>query len=109
MIELQNVILMLTDETQVVVPYKNVKDLVNTYSIVRDKCYEFKLFIKVSAKEEEMLEKCTCQFVGFEYEDEIEALKVPFKNKDGVNVCEKVWKTEDGWLGMQFKPVKEGR
>lgn len=106
---MENVILMLTDSSQIVVPYKNVKDLVTTYSFVRDKCYEFKLFIKASAEEEELLKKCTCQFVGFEYDDEIEAIKVPFKNNNGVNMYEKVWNTEDGWLGIHFKPQKESK
>ena len=106
---MENIILMLIDSSQVVVPLKNVKDLVTTYSYIRDKCYEFKLFIKASTEEEELLKKCTCQFVAFEYEDEIQAIKVPFKAKDGINVCEKVWNTEDGWLGIQFKPVKEGK
>ena len=102
-----NIILFLTDSTQVVVPYKNIKDLVTTYSFIRDKCYEFKLFIKVSAEEEKLLKQCTCQYVGFEYDDEIDAVKVPFKNNDGINVYENVWNTEDGWLGIHFKMHKE--
>lgn len=106
---MENIVLILTDSSQIVVPNENVKDLVTTYSYVRDKCYEFKLFIKVSEKEEEILKKCTCKYVGFEYEEEIEAIKVPFKNNNGVNVFEKVWNTEDGWLGIQFKPNKEGK
>lgn len=106
---MENIILMLTDSSEIKVPCENIKDLVTTYSFVRDKCYEFKLFIKVSAEEEELIKKCTCIYVGFEYEDEIEAIKVPFKMNNGVNVHEKVWNTEDGWLGIQFKPNKEGK
>ena len=106
---MNNIILMLMDSSQIVVPLNNIKDLVTTYSYTKDKCYEFKLFIKVPAEEEELLKKCTCQFVAFEYDEEIEAIKVPFKAKGGVNVCEKVWNTEDGWLGIHFKPNKEGK
>ena len=106
---MKNIRLMLMDKSEIIVPYSNVKDLVTTYSFVRDKCYEFKLFIKASEEEIEIIKKCTAQYVAFEYNDDvdIEAIKVPFKPMNGVNTNEKVWDTGDGWIGIQFKNNKE--
>ena len=54
---MKNIRLMLMDKSEIIVPYSNVKDLVTTYSFVRDKCYEFKLFIKASEEEIEIIKK----------------------------------------------------
>lgn len=108
---MKNIKLMLMDKSEIDIPYSNVKDLVTTYSFVRDKCYEFKLFVKVSEEELEIIKKCTAQYVAFEYEDSdiIEAIKVPFKASNDINVNEKVWETGDGWLGIHFKNNKEAK
>ena len=108
---MKNIKLMFMDGSDVTIPYKNVKDVVTTYSFVRDKCYEFKLFIKASPEEVELIKKCTAQYVAFEYEDDdvIEAITVPFKASNNINVNEKVWDTGDGWIGIHFKNNKEGK
>ena len=108
---MKNIKLMFMDGTEISIPYKNVKDVVTTYSFVRDKCSEFKLFVKASKEEAELIKKCTAQYVAFEYEDDdtIEAIKVPFKASNNINVNEKVWDTGDGWIGIHFKNMKEAK
>ena len=105
---MKNIKLMLMDGGEIVIPYNNVKDIVTTYSFVRDKCYEFKLFVKASQEEAELIKKCTIQYVAFEYEDNdiIEAIKVPFRANDDINVNEKVWEAGDGFIGIHFKHNK---
>lgn len=108
---MKNIKLMLMDGSEIVIPYNNVKDVVTTYSFVRDRCYEFKLFIKAKQEEVELIKKCTAQYVAFEYEDDdiVEAIKVPFKSGNNMNINEKVWDTGDGWIGIHFKHNKEAK
>lgn len=106
---MENIKLMLMDGSEIVIPYNNVKDLVTTYSFVKDKCYELKLFIKASQEETELIKQCTAKYVAFEYEDIdiVEVIKVPFRANNDINVNEKVWETEDGFIGIHFKHNKD--
>lgn len=106
---IKNVRLMLMDGSEIVVPLADVKDLVTTYSFVRDKCYEFKVFVKNTIEGADIIKKNAIQYVAFEYEDNdvIEAIKVPFKERNGVNVNVRTWETDDGFIGIHFKNIKE--
>ena len=108
---IENVRLMLMDDSEVVIPLADIKDLVTTYSFVRDKCYEFKVFVKDTVEGIEIVKENTIKYVAFEYDDcdVIEAVKVPFKEKNGINTAQRTWDAGDGFIGIHFKYSKEGK